>query len=297
MCLDEKDGLMTAPTVSIILATYNGAAFLREAVESCLGQTFRDLELVVVDDGSSNPRTAEILGSFEDERLRVIRQDPNQGLPAALNRGFRESRGRYLTWTSDDNLYRPEALARMLEVMEAEGVDFVYAACSVIDEQGRIVGAIQPREQAFLAIDNCVGACFLYARRVYETIGDFDPTFRLVEDYDYWARVCRRFSMRLVDADLYLYRQHGGSLTTAHRGREIDEKIEAVRHQHFPSAWILRAEGLRAFQREDFSASRWALLGAFCRRPWWLGLLRPLAITWLPRALVRWIVAAKRKCP
>src|SRR5574337_314358 len=104
------------PLISIVLPTYNGAAYLRESLDSCLNQSFQDLELIVVDDGSTDD-TETILGSYSDPRLRVLKQS-NQGLAAALNAGFAQTRGRFLSWTSDDNLYLPEAMAVMCRYLE-----------------------------------------------------------------------------------------------------------------------------------------------------------------------------------
>ena len=99
--------------MTIVLPTYNGDRYLGESIASCLGQTYSSLELLVVDDGS----TSDIRGIVEaakDDRIRYIRHPENRGLSMALNTGFAASRGEYLTWTSDDNRYHPEAIARMV---------------------------------------------------------------------------------------------------------------------------------------------------------------------------------------
>src|SRR5438128_1966436 len=90
--------------VSVILPTHNGSKYLRQSIESCLSQTYLDIELIVVDDGSMD-ETSAILESLTDDRVRKIRHQTNRGLSAALNTGCAEARGEYLTWTSDDNLY------------------------------------------------------------------------------------------------------------------------------------------------------------------------------------------------
>ena len=103
---------MSEPLVSIVLPTYNRAHLLGHAIRSVLAQMYRNLELIVVDDNSKDD-TPSVVRSFDDARIRCVRNDPNLKLPAALNRGFSLARGELLTWTSDDNLYAPAAIGKM----------------------------------------------------------------------------------------------------------------------------------------------------------------------------------------
>jgi len=107
---------MSPPLITIVLPTHNGVRYLRQSVESCLSQTHRELELIVVDDGSTDG-TPEMIASFDDPRIVRVRNAPNLGLPASLNVGFTRARGDYLTWTSDDNWYELNALERMLDFL------------------------------------------------------------------------------------------------------------------------------------------------------------------------------------
>jgi glycosyltransferase involved in cell wall biosynthesis len=282
------------PLIGIVLPTYNGARHLDASIESCLEQTWRHLELIVVDDGSTDPKTGEILARWEsDARLRLVRLAENGGLPRALNAGFRETRGEMLTWTSDDNLYRPDALEVMARELERGGADFVYAAATAIDDEGKRIGAIAPREPQRLIIGNCVGPCFLFTRQVFESTGWFDPAAALAEDYDYWVRVSKRFRMRPIQEDLYLYRFHKAALTSVHGHERVAEKIEETRAKHFPRTQILAADGLRAFDRGDRAAARRLLVAALLRNPAAVSLYRPAAICALPRFLVQGIVRLK----
>ena len=119
------------PLVSIILPVYNGQKYLRQAMASCLGQTYKNIELIVVDDCSTDS-TPEIVRSFTDSRVRYIRNEQNQRLPRSLNIGFAQARGEFFTWTSDDNYYRPEAIGRMVEYLQTHQADFVYCDLFVI---------------------------------------------------------------------------------------------------------------------------------------------------------------------
>lgn len=222
-------------TVSIVLPTYNGVRFLAEAIQSCLTQTHDALELIVVDDGSTAPVGA-VVGAFSDPRLTYVRLEKNGGLPRALNQGFARATGDYCTWTSDDNFYAPDAIARMLAFLQTyRSVDFVYAESYRWDEEHER----QPWEEAIirtrppesLRSDNYIGACFLYSRRVAQQVGDYSPKAALAEDYDYWVRVHRQFRMQRLLMPLYTYRFHGASLTAQHAS-EIAQTVNAVKRHH-----------------------------------------------------------------
>ena len=202
--------------ISIVLPTYNGSRYLREAIQSCLDQSYEDWELIVVDDASTD-ETPSIIAAFaaQDERIRAIRNQTNRMLPGSLNVGFAAARGELLSWTSDDNLYRPHAMAMMAAVLEENpAVGFVYSGMNVIDGEGRPLGPaawVAPPDQ--LPRASCIGASFLYRRGVMERVGRYDESLPLVEDYDFWMRVSRQARMHYLPEDLYLYRTHDRSLT------------------------------------------------------------------------------------
>ncbi len=221
-------------SVSIILPTYNGSRYLPQSVESCLGQTYKNLELIVVDDGSTEDIVG-ILKPYKDPRLRIFRHEKNLGLPQALNTGFRNSTGKYLTWTSDDNYYADEAIEEMSRFLQTyPEVDFVYADSYILDESD---GNPAPKVQRNalpedLSVRNGIGACFLYKRKVYETIGEYNPRFFLAEDYDYWIRVAQRFRMQRLFRPLYYYRFHRNSLTLRYSREVITEVTEMIKRVH-----------------------------------------------------------------
>lgn len=221
--------------VSIVLPTYNGAKFLRGALESCLKQTHRDLELIVVDDCSTDA-TPEIVRSFADPRVRYMRNAVNQRLPRSLNVGFRQAGGDYLTWTSDDNEYEPTAIQRMLECLrDAPGVDFVYADYWALDERTGKKELTRFPDRLDLSKKNEVGACFLYTRRVYEKVGEYNPHLEMVEDYDYWVRVWKNFKTVHCGEPLYLYRYHAQSLTTTRaQSQDLFDVILKTRNGFLP---------------------------------------------------------------
>jgi glycosyltransferase involved in cell wall biosynthesis len=222
------------PLVSIVLPTHNGSRYIEQAIKSCLEQTHSHLELIVVDDGSTD-LTVQIIQSFNDPRIKLVLLTPNQGHIAALNKGFSISKGDFLTWTSDDNYYAQEAIAIMLDELSRCGdIDFVYGRYYVIDEKGTIQRQGRVEQPGYLDIDNCVGGCFLYRRRVYETIGDFNSEAFLAEDYEYWLRVRAKFKMKNLSEVLYYYRVHPKSLTGVHKEDRVQEQVQKIRSQFLP---------------------------------------------------------------
>ena len=219
------------PKVSIVLPVHNGSRFLRGAIDSCLKQTHRDIELIIVDDCSTDA-TPDIVRSFDDARMKVIRNGKNQRLPRSLNIGFRQATGDYLTWTSDDNEYEPSAIEKMLGCLKKDpGADFVYADYWALDEGTGKKKPLRLPDILDLREKNQVGACFLYTRRVYEKVGDYNPHLEMVEDYDYWIRTWKKFKTVHCAESLYLYRYHEQSLTTLRHFNQ-DLFIEILRYRN-----------------------------------------------------------------
>lgn len=217
--------------ISIVLPVYNGANFLRESIDSVLAQTHQNWELLIMDD-CSNDETPEIAREYArmDRRIQYHRNTANLKLPGNLNAGFRLAKGSYLTWTSDDNKFRPKALEKMLAALKQNNVHLVYASYQVIDEDGNdtFVMNVDPRGAEHILGSNVVGACFLYTRQVYNTVGEYDTGLFLVEDFDYWQRVFMKFPGFAIHEVLYDYRQHRGSLTSTKNLKRYGEVLEKM---------------------------------------------------------------------
>lgn len=217
--------------ISIVLPVYNGAKYLRESIESVIAQTYPNWELLIVDDCSKD-ETPSIAQEYarKDERIRYYRNEENLRLPRNLNKGFSLTRGDYLTWTSDDNRYRPEALERMHDALTHTSAQFVYCSMDVIDENDNLIETylVNPGSTKRLVGFNTVGACFLYTRKAYEAVGDYDHEMILVEDYDYWQRIAMRFETVTIGQVLYDYRRHGGALTSTMRQEQFNRNREKM---------------------------------------------------------------------
>ena len=125
---------MGNPTVSVIMAAYNHAGYIAQAITSVLSQSWQDLELIVIDDGSTD-RTREVVAGFADP-VRYIYQE-NQGQGGARNTGIAHARGEFISFLDDDDLWLPDCLETVMAVLRSRPeVGALYAACQVIDSEG-----------------------------------------------------------------------------------------------------------------------------------------------------------------
>lgn len=213
----------------MILPVHNGAAYLEAAAASILGQTFADFELICVDDGSSDA-TPQILAQIaaSDNRVRIITNRPNKGLPGALNVGFAAARGALHSWTSDDNIARPQLLERLVAALDHHPeAAIAHANYTVIDGEDAVIGFQKVGPASEILLGNRIGAAFLYRAEVTHALSGYDEALFGVEDYDFWLRAARRFRFVTLDEDLYLYRRHGASLTDR-RARTIHRMVAAI---------------------------------------------------------------------
>ena len=208
--------------VTIVLPVYNGERFLEEAIKSVLNQTYRNIELIIVNDYSTDS-SEEIIKEYlsVDSRIKYYKNETNLKLPRSLNVGFSHASGEYLTWTSDDNMYHSDAIETMATYLdEHPEVSLVYADCNSIDAEGNTVGYFEAGASEELIYHNTVGACFMYTRDVRNEIGNYDASLFLVEDLEYWLRINLRHVIHPLNVCLYEYRYHDKNLT-ATREQEI----------------------------------------------------------------------------
>lgn len=222
------------PKVTIVLPTYNGSKYLRNSIESVIDQTYKDWELVIVDDCSTD-ETFQIANDFKqkDERIIVIHNCINKKLPASLNIGFQNAHGEYFTWTSDDNIYEKDAIKKMVKYLDANrNIPMVRADMLLIDENAEVISESQEYNYPKMFINNCVGACFMYRRSVAQQVGQYDETLFCVEDYDYWIRIMEQYgTIGNIKEFLYQYRWHAGSLSSTRRDY-VESQLKEMRKRH-----------------------------------------------------------------
>lgn len=252
-----------APRISIVLPTYNGSKFIAESIESILAQTEGDFELIIVNDCSTD-NTLELVRGYEskDERIKVISNETNLKLPASLNVGFAAAKGRFLTWTSDDNKFKPDALKFMADYLDDhKETGMVCCTMDYIDEEGRVVRKSKFNKRnahaQFLIVSSNVGACFMYTRETREKVGDYNTNFFCAEDYEYWLRIGLVQRIDYINNNLYQYRKNSGSLT-ANKARTVTEKTLELRRlywdayvEKFKLSWFVRSHVYYRFWRYD----------------------------------------------
>ena len=229
--------------ISVVLPVYNQADMVHESINSILAQTYRNWELIIINDGSTDGLYEKVKPYLSDPRIHYFEQE-NQRLPVALNNGFSFASGELLTWTSADNNMRPAMLARLAEFLNFHpDIDMVYADYMAIDDKGNPFTAEWfrphnkyvvtspylhlPRTTNMLNMiqDNFIGASFMYRRSTMQLIGEYDNTLG-IEDYDYWMRINSMLKISHLGTNeiLYDYRVHDNTLNARSSELKIVDK-------------------------------------------------------------------------
>lgn len=264
---------MSGPLVSIVVPTFNQDAYLAEAIESLLAQDYAHVEVVVVDDGSTDG-TAGILDRYRD-RIVTERQ-PNGGQSAALNRGFSLSTGDVVSYLNSDDILRPAAARLAVEAFEAAPeAAFVYGDFELIDKRSRVYRTVRTVESEFADMVaqfiTVAGPGGFFRRSALDRAGGWDSQFRQNPDVDFLFRLGLMGTFVRVPAVMAAFRVHGGSQTyqvpSVERAEEplvIVERFfarsdvpDAVRRRQ--PASVAAAHVLAA--RQHLRARRWRLFG------------------------------------
>lgn len=223
------------PLVSIVLPVYNGSDFLAKSIESCIAQTYKNWELIIVNDCSKD-NSLEIARNFAlgDMRIRVLDNEHNLKLPASLNRGFQEAQGNYYTWTSHDNIMNPQMLEKFVDyLVQNTDIGLVTANYTVIDSSDKILYTVEhPDPALFMPLGNGIGYAFMYKKEILTEIGEYDTNLFLIEDYDYWIRIWLKYKVGKIYESLYFTRVHEKTLTLE-RKDEIAQKLYEIRLRYF----------------------------------------------------------------
>jgi glycosyltransferase involved in cell wall biosynthesis len=214
----------------VVLPVRDGERYLRDAVDSVLAQTLSNLEVIVVDDGSTDG-TLLLLEGVPDARLRVLRR-PREGLVAALDAGIAEAQAEYVARMDADDVAEPERLQRQVEVLERRPrVGMVATWTMLIDEDGReLRREVLPSEHADLARRLLLRNPFqhgsvLLRRAALEAAGGYRADYGANEDYDLWRRLARSWELACVPEALYRYRVHPGAVTRTDPEREGQREL------------------------------------------------------------------------
>ena len=213
---EQRQWGVTAPRVSVVMGAYNGERFLRPAIESILNQTYRNFELIVVDDCSTDG-TIQILEEFKEERMSVVRNQRNLGIAETLNNGIAVARGEYIALQDHDDISLPTRLECQVAFLDRNTqVGMVGSNCNIIDEAGTISPGWPVKyddvELKWAVLWRCpfFHTSVMVRRRDIQEVGGYssDPKYRFSEDYDLMSRVALRYSVANIPQTLGCWRMH-----------------------------------------------------------------------------------------
>lgn len=243
---------MTAPgdprvDVSVVIATHNRSDMLRTCLRGVLAQEDVELEVIVVDDGSTDG-TAAMVADLGDPRLRVIRHEQPHGVAVSRNAGIASASGSWIAFTDDDDLWAPSKLREQVLLGEATGAVMVYCGAVVFRDDSEAVSPDRPVPSPTLARNMLLrgnplpgGASTQLARReVLLAVGGFDTQLHHLADWDLWIRLSAAGSLAAVAEPLVAYRRHVTNMVLTHAQAHLDE-LEWIVAKHGKAA---RAAGI-----------------------------------------------------
>lgn len=278
---------MSTPLISVVIPSYNYARYLGEAIDSALGQTYPNVEVVIVDN-SSTDNTLEVLRSYGD-RVRWFQQ-PNQGVSGSRNRGIMESRGELIAFMDADDVWLPEKLTRQVELLSNPRVGMVYCGLQYIDAQGKpleqSINGLRGRVLKKLALLEppgvpACGSSALIRRECFDKVGGFDRELSISADWDMWRRIACHYEIEFVHEPLVLYRQHDSAMH-----HKIDVFEHDVLHMFASMFGDPAAAEVHPLRRQCYANLYLMLSGSYFYAGRWGKSIRyglRSALTWPPR--------------
>lgn len=206
--------------ISVVIPAYNAESTIKETIESVRKQTFKDFELIVIDDGSTD-KTVEVVDSIKDSRIKLFSYS-NGKLPVARNRGIEKAKGEYIAFLDADDLWTNDKLEKQLAALETNlEAAVAYSRTSYIDEKGNFLYQGNPvsfngnvlRE---LLLTNFLinGSNPLIRKKAIDSVGMFDPLLKSSEDWDYYLRLAIKYPFVAVPEYQILYRKSGNNMSS-----------------------------------------------------------------------------------
>ncbi|NTV62220.1 MAG: glycosyltransferase [Oscillochloris sp.] len=221
------------PLVSVVTPSFNQGRFLRATIESVLGQSYPNLEYIVIDGGSSDGSLGILQSYAHEPRLRWL-SEPDRGQSDAINKGWARSCGQILAWLNSDDTYLPAAISTQVQALLADpSAGAVYADAQYIDAAGRSLTRIYGRPyspQALLRLELPAQPTVFLRRELVAQVGPISLARRYSMDTDYWARLARLAPFRQVRALVATYRLHPESKTVGQTSGFYQEWLEVAEH-------------------------------------------------------------------
>ena len=275
--------------ISVILPCYNGARWISRSIESVLAQTYPHLELIIVDDGSTDNSKEAIAQYLHDERIRCIYQ-ANRGFSGALNSGIKESSGYFMGFIGQDDLWMPNKLELQVKYFsEHNNIDLVHSNYYSVDSEERIIRLVKTKPHVFSSKQEVVEWLFLTTNLAFETVlvkkkcfdevGLFDERMVGYSDHDMWLRVAGRFNIEYLDLPLVKKRQHELQLSRVRRESVLKDEFllteKMITHYPFLKKCELKKLaplyyewGMELLKKGNTKGARQKLLKAIVCQPW-----------------------------
>ncbi len=288
-----------APILSVTILNYNYARFIETALDSVLKQTLRDMEVIVVNDGSTDNSLDVIKPYLEDARVRLIDHDPNRGAIESLIHGAEKSRGKYLTVVSaDDWVVADDAFERQVSMLEARpDAAFAFGSFGIYFDEEHLDGIVRPTPstgymdglhalERILLGDALHHSGTVIRSTSYRAVGGYRRDIRFAFDTRMWIDLCSVGGAISIDDELNAYRQHGSNMTASavtaqqsilEKFRMVDDAVVTLHRGGHPDADRIAARALRKtgsewmiqylFQRDDLRTAWRYFIAAVRVRP------------------------------
>lgn len=231
--LEEVPAKSFEPKVSIIIPVYNGSDYMRDAIDSALAQTYKNTEILVINDGSKDDGATEQIALSYGDRIRYFSK-PNGGVASALNYGIEKMTGEYFSWLSHDDMYFETKLEEQLDILRnrTEKDILFYSDYLLVNENVETITEVKfdhemlEKKPLYGILRGCIHGCsLLIPRHAFEVCGVFNETLRTTQDYDLWFRMMRKFRFRHMPSLLVKSRWHEkqGSKVIPVTVKEADE--------------------------------------------------------------------------
>jgi glycosyltransferase involved in cell wall biosynthesis len=233
---DRLEWRSSSPEVSVVLPTHNRKDFLLRALHSVLAQQEVELEVLVIDDGSTDG-TDRMIHLLRDARITVIRHEAPRGVARARNVGAEVARGPWIALLDDDDLWAPDKLARQLIAARQAGTAWVYGGVVEIDDVGHLLGGARPPQPEVLVqqltrrnLMPAGSSNVVVKAEAFHSIGGFDEKLRHLADWDMWLRLTRSGPPACASAPLVAYRLHPSQATLDTSGMIAEAQVLRDRH-------------------------------------------------------------------
>jgi len=217
------------PKVSIIIPVYNGSKYMREAIDSALSQTYRNIEIIVVNDGSNdNEKTDKIALSYGN-KIKYYKKE-NGGVSTALNFAISKMTGEYFSWLSHDDVYYPEKIEKQITFLENENDNVIpYSDYDLIDKNSKLIGQaiknhrmLELKPEYALLRGSINGLTLLIPKTAFDEYGLFDENLRCAQDYEMWQRFTKTYIYKHMPEVLVQTRIHGEQVTVTNSKVETE---------------------------------------------------------------------------